>query len=714
MADEKPKDDGRKQRLRRARQARSKALRPEKQEHTHPGGAGAAIGAHLAKFSSFQGLSLLLTNLLHYASLIVVARFLGPSSLGSYALLFFLTGVVTQLIHIVSKPGTMMRTFGISDDDADDIEEDAESEVGSARPTYTLGVGLVWTTLLAGTTIALVAIFQTQIASFLLHDPGQGSIVLFASITGGVWAIFKLAEMVIWFEGRAFTFALVDAARPAFNLTAIIVILAMGAGVKGAILGQTIGTGTATLICVAAIWPSFQKVFALPELKQILVLGAPRIPIATSRWVVQNSDVFLLSRFLDNTQIGLYNLASRTGFMVAFLPQGFRMALRPIRKTAAYEAFRREYGIAVAQGQMLAYFYLITLTAILAMVLGGEILIAVGGEQFESVAPLVPLTAAAMSMPALFRTIAMSATYNNRRKIFVSSAVVVGVAYVGLCVGLLSVTDWGIYAPPAAMIAAFMLPSILMFGLSQFGDKPIKFPYVLMMEATLVAAALAVAYHFAHPADKWLQLPMIAGVMVLWLGLLFLLRIVPKHHWDPIRHIVRSAVGRHSVLRFNKRAGLRSLDAEERIALRAAVMDRLPDESLVPSSGSDGTDGGGDGLATMIAPDAEGARLVGLLRRAGSEGGIPIATEGEYDAGISLYLFSNQPVAVRLRKMRQLLAAGVDAHELRTLDDLRNDLARTREAAWKPGARGGAGRAKSRGGRGKRGGGKGVGVAAGS
>ena len=43
-----------------------------------------------------------------------------------------------------------------------------------------------------------------------------------------------------------------------------------------------------------------------------------------------------------------------------------------------YEAFRREYGIAVANGQMLAYFWLMTLTAVLAMVLGGEILIQIG------------------------------------------------------------------------------------------------------------------------------------------------------------------------------------------------------------------------------------------------------------------------------------------------------------------------------------------------
>ena len=56
--------------------------------------------------------------------------------------------------------------------------------------------------------------------------------------------------------------------------------------------------------------------------------------------------------------------------------------------------------------------------------------------------------------------------------------------------------------------------------------------------------------------------------------------------------------------------------------------------------------------------------------------------ESEVDAAIALYLFSDQPVAVRLRRMRQLLAAGVDAHELRTLDDLRNDLAKANDSVW--------------------------------
>ena len=96
----------------------------------------------------------------------------------------------------------------------------------------------------------------------------------------------------------------------------------------------------------------------------------------------------------------------------------------------------------------------------------------------------------------------------------------------------------------------------------------------------------------------------------------------------------------------------------------------------MPDSWTTETDEGSAAASWTVHPDAEGARLVRLLRTTGSKGGISVPDESEFDAGVSLFLFSDQPVAVRLRRMRQLLSAGVDPHELRTLDDLRNDLAK--------------------------------------
>jgi O-antigen/teichoic acid export membrane protein len=681
---------------------------PPQHKHTHPGGAGALLGAQLARFSSMQGLSLLLTNILHYASIAVVANLLGPGKLGAYALLFFLTGLVTQIIHMLSKPGTMMRTFGVSDDDDDDVEGDDESkEQASVLPTYTLGVGVVWTTFLAAVAISTVFIFRTQIATFLLQDPGQADAVVFATITGSVWALFKLAEMVVWFEGRGLTYAVIEAARPTFNLIAIIVIVSAGAGVKGAIIGQTIGTTLATVICVALIWKSFVVGFSFGELKEILNRGWIRAPIASSMWVVQNADSFILSRFVDHKDIGLYNLASRTGFMVAFLPQGFRIALRPVRKTASYEAFMRQYGVAVANGQMLSYFWLLTLTAVLAMVLGGEILIQIGGHKFASAAPLIPLTAGAMSMPALYRSVSQYAVYPNKRRNFVTATILVAVSYIAFMLLLLNGTNLGIYAAPISMLVAFTIPIVIMFTYSQRGSRALDFPYMSMSLATLVATGIAVGFHFLHPAGKLEKLPVIAALMLIWFGLLFVLRIIPRYHWKPLSHITKSALRRGSALKFSPKAGLRSLTPGDRKALRTAIVDRIPPEVLAPPGAGPPAQAGGedpppDGEEEEVGKlgDTEGARLVRLLRDTGRAGGVHVDERSDLDGDISLYLFSNEPVAVRLRKMRQLLTAGAEAHELRILEGLRDDLAKLPEESWRT-RRSGNGRGRTRGGDGK-------------
>src|SRR5205823_2500181 len=161
----------------------------------------------------------------------------------------------------------------------------------------TLGVGLIWCLALCVMVVGLVVAFRTQIAQFLLHDPGQADVVVLATITGAVWAIFKIAEMVIWFEGRALTYALIEAARPAFNLLALAARDAAAAGVKGASRAQTIATTPESVIGVALIWKRCQLGFGVGAQKEIVERGKVRAPIAAPMSVVQNADLFILCRF---------------------------------------------------------------------------------------------------------------------------------------------------------------------------------------------------------------------------------------------------------------------------------------------------------------------------------------------------------------------------------------------------------------------------------
>jgi hypothetical protein len=259
----------------------------------------------------------------------------------------------------------------------------------------------------------------------------------------------------------------------------------------------------------------------------------------------------------------------------------------------------------------------------------------------------------------------MMAVYPNKRRNFILATILVAVTYVGLMVLLLSGTDIGIYTAPIAMLVAFAIPMTAMFLRSQLGSRPIDFPYLAMIQATVVATAIGVGFHFLHPGSEWGKLVAIVGLMGLWFASLFLLRIIPRYHWHPIRHVAMSAIRRGSVLRFDPESGLGSLAPEERSALRTAVVDRVPSAEL----DADGS--------------AEGTRLVRLLRQAGRSGGVPIDPESELDDAIALFLFAEEPMAVRLRQMREVLSAGANAHDLRTLEDLRDDLAKISRASWK-------------------------------
>jgi hypothetical protein len=396
--------------------------------------------------------------------------------------------------------------------------------------------------------------------------------------------------------------------------------------------------------------------FDLREVGEILKISRIRFPIVSSMWLIQNADVFILSRYVDHSDLGVYNLASRTGFVVSFLPQAFRVALRPLRKSPAYRAMRREYGQAVAQGQLLAYFVLLCLTAVLAMFLLGEAIVNDATGKFADAADLIPLSAAAMVMPALYRTVSGMAAYPNKRATFVVSTIFAAIVFVG--VSLLIVPDIGIYGPPVAMLLGFAIPTVYMFGRSQLGSEPIDFPYFATLRATLVAVALGGSFVLFHPNGRWPQLAMIIVLMAIWFAGLFALRIVPQHHRAPIAHMVRSVV-RGSAMEFRVRVGLRTLNDSQRDALRRAV-GRMPPAEIEP----------------------EADKLMRAIRKAGRQGDAPVGPSTDLDPTIALFLFSNEPVASRQARMRKLLSDGVDANDIRTLEDLRDRLAKAPPDAW--------------------------------
>jgi O-antigen/teichoic acid export membrane protein len=649
-------------------------------KHNHPGGSAAVLGARIAKYSSFQGVSLVLSNLLHAAAIIYVAKRLGASDLGKYSLLLFWSGLITQVFHIFSKPGTLRRVFGQADDDDAGSEGDfgeGEEEEASESPQKSLGNGLVWAALMGIVGGGLTIIFRAPIAEVVLGSSDYSELIFWAGILGGVGAVFKLADIVIWFERRPVTFIAVDASRPALNLVLMVYLVnVQHLGVRGAIEGAAIGTTIATVIGVLALWRSFEFDLSLSEVRIIVRRGVGRIPIAMSMWMIQNGDTFLISRFVDHSQVGYYRFAQNLGFIVSFLPQGFRIAMRPLRKSALFQAVRDDYGAAIAKGQLLVYFCLVSMIAILAMVMGGTLVINEASPRFQQAAPLVPLTAAAMTMPALFRTINGQSFFPHKRGWFIGSVVVAALSFVGWNCLLLGVFHTGIVGTPISAILAFGASCVFLFVKNQRGPSPIAFPYWAMARALLMGAAVAVFFKYVHFDNKWLQLAEIGALMLIFIASLFVTRVIPAAHRRPLLHIARSTFARrpHG---FDRDLALEALGPRQREILQSAVVDRVPIEVFDRSDGAEFRVGDGEGDGE-VPPE----RMVKILRKAGANGGIPVGKETQHDAWIAKFLFADAPTAVRNATMRGLVSAGADANDLRALEDLVDYLAKAPARAW--------------------------------
>jgi O-antigen/teichoic acid export membrane protein len=636
---------------------------PDRNADKRPGGSGAVLGAQVVRYSSIFSGGLVVTNMLAFASTIVLANLLDPDEFGQLALLLVLAGLLNLLFNLGSKQGTMRRVFGADDDEDDDDEDDEELSDASQR---SLGTGILLTTLLAVLGTGIVVALAPQVADLLLGGEGDRELVLWAAVAGGLGAIYRLASLAVWMERRPVAFVTLESAQPLLILAFVVPLVASGGGLEGAIAGTAIGTAVSTVLTVLALRGSFELCFEPREALMIMRLGAPRIPVHASFWTINSAQVFFLSRYVSHTDLGIFALAQRAGIVVALLPTGFRRALRPLKRTTAFAAVEDQYGSNVARGQQLGYFLLVTLASLLAVTLFSDPIVSLAPPAYADAAPLIPLMAAAMISPTVFRMLQKSAKYRRKRQIFIYSAVSAGVVFIAGC---LTFIPWlGLVGAPVAMMVAFAAPGAYIFYLSQTGKEPIAMPYRSLALATIIAAACAVGYYAVAPSGIVLEIALGLGLLLAWAVLCLLTGVVPSYHRRPLIHMAMSAIGRGTA-KFKPKRALRELDAEDREVLRLAIVERRPLAEIAP--------GGGNGGAERVAH---------ALRRAAEAGGAFASSESGSDAAIAEYLFSTQTVASRDANAKRLIRdQGVSAGDLRELEAVVDDLERVPEDVWTSG-----------------------------
>jgi O-antigen/teichoic acid export membrane protein len=615
---------------------------------------GGRVSRHTAIYASGSGSTLLFALF----SVAVLTRFLRPTEYGELALLLFFAALLTVAYNLGSLQGGLIWVFGASGEEEEDEPPGDDEVAGQKRRA--LGTALVLTVLIAGTGTALIATAVSPLAELLTGDPDNGDDVMLAAVSGALGAVWRLVSNVLRMERRPVAYVVLSNVRPMLVVAAIIPLVAGGLGVQGALLGTAGGTALAIAVGMVVTRRSYSLAFELHDVRSILRKGSPVVPIIVAVWVVQNADLFLLSRYAPDQDVGLYRVASRVGAVVSYVVAAFLMAWSPLTRTPLFAAADKERGRPAIGGTMATYFALGAITLVFGLAVAADSLIRIAPPAYADAAPLIPLIGLGFALYGGLVVVNRAADFPRKRLAYVSAAIVSAVVF--LAAALLLIPWIGSYGAALAVVAGFSVGTVVLVFRSQRGPNPIPFAgRRVALAAALAAASLAVAHAAGTLAGDWGPAVELAALVV-YPMLLVATGVIPRDHARALKAIVLGLSPRRRPML--DAAALQRVAAAEREVLELVVRQR----------------GALDQAARKLgATEAQAsARLVRALRQVGGTG-----QAGELDSRIGDYLFSRQPPAERDLLARRLWAEGVEPLEVDALEETVSDLRRLPPSAWR-------------------------------
>ncbi len=618
-------------------------------------------GGRLTRHTVIYIVGLLAVAPFSLVSVAVLTRLLVPAQYGALGILFVFAGFVTVFYNTGSLHGTFMLVYGASEGEGDDVGSDTEI---TSAPRRALGTGVVLTAIIVTAGTAVCFLLAPAIAQALLHHRAGASLVRWAAVSAAAGSLWRLTVNVFRMERKPGRFALFNATRPLFVIAGVVPLVALGFGTEGALAGTALGTLGATAVCIAMARHSYAFAFSIADLKQIVRLGSMVVIPVLALYVVHSSDIVLLSRFATGHELGVYRVASRFAVIPSYFASALLMTWAPLEHGVLFRATYKHVGEDRVRGALLTYYLLISMTIVVLLDVGANVLVLLAGPAYRSAAPLIPVIGVAFVCYGLYimlvRTIRV-----KRRMLWYSTGACVAVA---LQVGLSAVTiPWlGAYGAPLAVILGLLVACTMWIVLAIRARASVSLearPLVGLAAAVAIAASVQVIGLALWPGGRAVVLTLVFASYAITL---FTLRVIPRRHFKPLSRLARAAL-RSELGSNSPTTGMGRLNSSQR--------------SLLASIERDGI-----GLAEQAKRLGRTVREVAVeyvesLRELIGAPPAPAGAEELYPR-VAGYLLSSEPEAQRDHVGHKLMEDGVDSLELVELDAAAQRLRALGSQAW--------------------------------
>lgn len=607
----------------------------------------AQLARRLGADALVLGTGSVVTVVLAFVNVAVVTRHLPPAEFGELAVYYLFAALLTILYGLCSLQGTLMWVFGSSGEE--EVEDESTQRAPGTDKRRALTTGLAITFGVVGFGTVVVWLTAEPLAHVLLGAAGNAQTLVLAAVSGAVGAVWRLVSNVQRFGGRSAGFAALLNVRPVLVLICTVAVLADGGDVREVIGATVVGTVLSIVVGLIVTLQSYALALGRADIVPILTSGAVYIPLVAFIWIVQNADLYILSHFAPNSEVGVYRLANRVASVVSYAVSALLIAWVPISRTSLFDAARKERGTTGLGRLLVTYYVLAGAAVVLITTVGADVLAGVAPASYSDAAELIPTVAAGFFAYGLFVVIYRSASFPRRRRRYFTLSGVAAATL--LSTGPFLAKHFGSQGIALGVILSFAIAAAGMLVLSERGPTPLALDWRRLTGALVLAAA---CYGVDIGGRSFLGdgaiLPAVAAVTA-YAGLLVWLRLLPREHARALLAVSRSLLKRSPAT-----TDLRTLRASDRLAL----------ERFFGRS------------ATGKRSDADFQEAVTALRAlAGRRGNTA------HDAAIGRYLLGGDASAEREMRRQELRRGGVDPFELHELEGVVTGLRRgSSRIAW--------------------------------
>jgi O-antigen/teichoic acid export membrane protein len=621
-------------------------------------GVHEALGARLSRDTSIYVIGSVILFVLAFISVIVTTRFLTPPEFGELALLMVFAAFLTIAYNTGIVQGTLVWVFGAAGEE--DVDDVAGESAAAGTKRHALGTGLMTTLGITVIGTAVMVALSPWLAELMLGNSDRSELIIWAAVSGAAGAMWRMVSNILRMERKPRKYVVLNSVRPVLVVGITTPLIASGGGVKGAILGTAIASCLSVAVGLLVTRQSYVIALDTKHLRMILGQGAPYIPIVLSIWIVQNLDLYAVSWWTNNDQVGLYRLANRYGAFLDYFTAALFMAWAPLRATSTFQAATAQRRFEALGGSLLTYFVLAGLLLILLMTVAADTLVRVAPPAYAAAAPLIPLMGASFLSYGLFVAIYRLSSFPWKRAAY-SGATMASAAFFLPAAAVL--VPWlGASGAALSVVASFLFGTAVMTYLSQRGANALEIEYRRIATALLLAAVcIALARGVSPLAGSWAPAVEILAFVLFPAGLL-VLGVVSSDDRRAIGRVVREVLPRRShPPEIEDR--VRSLRPDAALALEMVAVERSSAAKVA------------DRLGAQVGETE--VRLVHLLRDVGK------TSPTDKDSLIADYLFGDRPVAERDAFADTLWSDGVDPADLHHLERTLEQLRRVSKRTWK-------------------------------